>query len=171
MAASMVGGYYQGLHSNDALDFLREYYPFLALIDRAPDFAIFLFILFNNAFKVLVAMFAGIFFGIAPLYFIYSNGFLLGMVTPLIVKNGSWQLLAAGILPHGIIELSAVLIGATYGLWLGVKMFRLIFFKEPIDDVFKIALLKYVRVIVPMLLLAAIIEAYVTPIVMGIISG
>ncbi|MFS0724436.1 stage II sporulation protein M [Paenibacillus sp. 1P07SE] len=87
-----------------------------------PGLAMFLFIFFNNAIKSILIIYLGLFFGIIPLAFILINGMVLGY---LFANNPQPQidlftLIVKGILPHGIIELPAIIIAGAYGLRFGI---------------------------------------------------
>lgn len=74
------------------------------------------FIMFNNISVALRAFVLGITLGLGTLYVLFLNGALLGALTGLIYIYGNpvqyWSL----ILPHGIIELTAIFISGAAGL-------------------------------------------------------
>lgn len=94
------------------------------------------------------------------------NAILLGMVASSV--NGQWLLLAAGILPHGIFELPALCLSLAAGLCLCQNINRYIRKNE--KGLMKPLLLNILRVtglvVIPLLVVAAIMESYVTPAVM-----
>jgi stage II sporulation protein M len=114
------------------------------------------FIFFNNTKNVLMALLLGIVFGILPVAIALLNGYVLGFVTDLSVKEGGFLSLWR-ILPHGIFELPAVMIGLGLGLKFGMFMFA----KKPTFE-FKKRFLQgiqtFVLVILPLLIIAAVIE-------------
>jgi stage II sporulation protein M len=133
---------------------------FLAL----PPFYLALAIFFNNAFKTLLAIFLGIFAGVVPAFFLLANGCAIGIVFYLSVQSrGVWASLLA-IVPHGLFELPAVLLGTSIGLLLGVHATKRIFGKTETTLGAQLgrALKFFLVVIVPILLLAAFIEAFIT---------
>ena len=80
----------------------------------------------------------------------------------------------AGILPHGIFELPALLISAACGVCLCRNMSRLVTSSpkrvpmvELLSDLLRVMLL----IVLPMTVAAAFIEAYVTPLVMSLFMG
>ena len=79
-----------------------------------------------------------------------------------------WLLLAAGILPHGIFELPALCLSLAAGLCLCQNINRYIRKNE--KGLMKPLLLNILRVtglvVIPLLVVAAIMESYVTPAVM-----
>ena len=115
------------------------------------------FIFSNNVTSSLFALFLGLFFGIFPLFNSLFNGTLLGYVySKAIVFEGYfviWRLF-----PHGIFELPAVFISLGLGLHLGVALFGKNK-RETIIERSKKSLRVFLSVIVPLLILAALIES------------
>ncbi|QZY56418.1 stage II sporulation protein M [Crassaminicella profunda] len=76
-------------------------------------------IMINNITVSLKAFIFGIFLGIGTIYILFVNGCLLGALTGLVYLNGDLIKYASLILPHGIIELTAIFIAGGAGLLLG----------------------------------------------------
>jgi len=114
------------------------------------------FIFFNNFKSSLAGMIFGVFLGIFPIIVSLFNGYILGFVLNESVKaNGIfilWKLL-----PHGIFELPAVFISLGLGLKMGTKI---LFNKKKgeLKKNFYESLRVFLSVIVPLLIIAAIIE-------------
>lgn len=124
--------------------------------------------LFGNNLR---AMMLSTLYGFIPFLYLPAlsmgvNAILLGMVASSV--NGQWLLLAAGILPHGIFELPALCLSLAAGLCLCQNINRYIRKNE--KGVMKPLLLNILRVtglvVIPLLVVAAIMESYVTPAVM-----
>ncbi len=135
----------------------------LSFIEQMGPWSIFLLIALNNSIKALFIMLLGILWGIIPILFIILNGYAVGIVISVaIVKTGLIPIIL-GILPHGILEIPAILIAAGYGVWLG-EMFakklknRKIMLSIYIKNVFD----KFIKVILPILITAALIETFIT---------
>lgn len=124
--------------------------------------------LFDNNLRAMVlsTLYGFIPFLYLPALSMGVNAILLGMVASSV--NGQWLLLAAGILPHGIFELPALCLSLAAGLCLCQNINRYIRKNE--KGVMKPLLLNILRVtglvVVPLLVIAAIMESYVTPAVM-----
>ena len=115
-------------------------------------------------------------YGIIPFIFLTMipttlNGFILGIVLGLGKATSGASALAifiVGILPHGIFELPALIISMAMGMYLCLNL-TLKIFRRGKEKIYKI-LLEYVRifvlVILPMLILAGVIEAYITPLLL-----
>ncbi len=120
------------------------------------QFELIVYIFKNNVLASFTGMILGIFFGIFSIILVIFNGYLLGFVALISVKNEGililWRLF-----PHGIFELPAVLIS----LGLGLKLSTFIFKEEKVK-MFKDYLINSLRVflfiIIPLLIIAAIIE-------------
>jgi stage II sporulation protein M len=116
------------------------------------------FIFSNNLKATLFSMLLGFFLGLFSIFNAIVNGVVLGIAAKISVNNvgilSLWRLL-----PHGIFELPAVFIS----LGLGVK-FGSFFLKKEKGKYFRIYLLKslkvYFYVVLPLLILAAIIEGF-----------
>ncbi|WP_132245326.1 stage II sporulation protein M [Marinisporobacter balticus] len=76
-------------------------------------------IMINNITVSLKAFVYGLFLGIGTLYILFVNGCILGALTSLVYLNGDLLKYASLILPHGIIELTAIFIAGGAGLLLG----------------------------------------------------
>jgi stage II sporulation protein M len=132
-----------------------------------PQLAVAIFL--NNSVKTLAAILLGLAIGIVPALFLVVNGVVLGVVFFLSTHSrGVWPSLLA-ILPHGVIELAAVFLGTAIGLMLGDLVLKRLLRKSAakIRPALGRALRFFALVIVPMLLLAALIEAFVTTALVG----
>ena len=124
--------------------------------------------LFGNNLRAMVlsTLYGFIPFLYLPALSMGVNAILLGMVAASV--NGQWLLLAAGILPHGIFELPALCLSLAAGLCLCQNINRYIRKNE--KGIMKLLLLNILRVtglvVIPLLVVAAIMESYVTPAVM-----
>ena len=94
----------------------------------------------------------------------FSNGLILGVVSYSIVADYSLPFLLVGIVPHGVLELPAAIVGAGIGLMLGDKVMGNVFRgeKNEIRKETKKAILFIIKFLVPIILIAAFIEIFVT---------
>ena len=115
------------------------------------------FIFLNNLQSSFFSLLGGFFLGIFPIIATLVNGFLLGFVS-------NWSVSLEGVIslwrlfPHGIFELPAIFISFACGLKLGMFVFHKDMkkaFKESFIGGMKVFLL----VVLPLLLVAAIIES------------
>ncbi len=121
------------------------------------------FILLNNLQSSFTSMIFGVLFGIFPLIAIIVNGYILGFVSAMSVKTGGvfilWRLF-----PHGIFELPAIFISMGLGLKLGTFILQ----KNKIESLKRYlwkSMIVFLFVILPLLILAAIIEGILISII------
>jgi stage II sporulation protein M len=108
-------------------------------------------IFLKNASSAFFAITLGILFGLVPIFGAVFNGIAVGAVLNMNPLN--FFLL----LPHGIFELTATFIAWGLGIWCGLGLFHTPSL-ETINLRIKKSLNIYVSVIVPLLVIAAIIE-------------
>ena len=99
-----------------------------------------------------------------PALFLIVNGVALAVVLSLSAQSrGIWLSLLA-IVPHGVLELPAVFLGSAIGLMMGATLARRLTAKSEIRIGSELgqALKFFVILIVPLLIVAALVEAYVT---------
>ena len=118
----------------------------------------------NNTLKTLLAILLGVLFGIIPAFFLLANGIGLGVAWSLSVSaRGPWLSLLS-LLPHGILELPAVLLGTSIGLAIGIQALKRLTGKtdRKIGAELASGLRYFCSVILPLLFVAALVEAFVT---------
>lgn len=87
------------------------------------DFRSVLLIFKNNFFASILIMFLGVIFGLPPLLGIALNFFIFGFLfAALFASQGFSGVLVffTAVVPHGLLEIPALLIAASFGLKLGV---------------------------------------------------
>lgn len=89
-----------------------------------PQWSLFWIIFWNNVSKSLLIIGLGVFFGVIPLFFLLSNGLLLGYVMAVSAEKQSILYVIKAILPHGIIEIPAVIFACAFGVRLGVLVLK-----------------------------------------------
>lgn len=127
-------------------------------------------IFLNNSVKTLAAILLGLAIGVVPALFLVVNGVVLGAVVFLSSHSrGVWPSLLS-ILPHGVVELAAVFLGTAIGLMLGDFVLKRLLRRSDtkIGPELGRAMRFFSLVIVPMLLAAALIEAFVTTAIIGV---
>ncbi len=125
-------------------------------------------IFLNNMFVSLFAFVSGVFFGVIPVFIIIVNGFFPGLLFPMVASERGVLFFIAGIIPHGIIEIPAIILACALGFRLGrlslQKLYGILYAKNDINLVseFFRSLLLYVASVIPMLFIAAVIEVFLT---------
>lgn len=118
----------------------------------------------NNGVKTFLVLVLGLLGGVLPVGFLLLNGYAIGWVLYLSIQSKGIVSSLLAIAPHGIFELPAVLLGASIGIFLGARAVRRLFGKleASLKSDFGRSLKFFWRVILPLLLLAAFVEAFVT---------
>jgi stage II sporulation protein M len=142
---------------------------FVKLFRGLPKPQLALAIFFNNAIKTLVVIMGGALIGIIPAVFLVVNGAALGFVLYLSIQQRGLSQSLLAILPHGVLELPAVLLGSSIGLMLGGYMLKKLSGNtEPImRRELARALRFFASIIIPLLAIAALVESFVTSEVVG----
>jgi stage II sporulation protein M len=121
-------------------------------------------IFLNNALKTLLAILLGSLFGVIPVVILLANGIALGVVFSLSAESrGPWLSLLS-ILPHGILELPAVFLGTSIGLMIGSHVVKGLLGRAEttLPGELVRGLRFFCTVILPLLLVAALVEAFLT---------
>lgn len=143
-------------------EYLNPFYSLImkSMIESTSNFGdvqLGVFIFFSNFKSAFLALFLGIMAGIFSIFNIILNGSLIGYVLRILWDESGathfWRLL-----PHGIFELPALFI--SWGL--GIKIGMFIFSKNELGELkrrFEESLKTFFFIVVPLLIIAAIIEA------------
>jgi stage II sporulation protein M len=117
-------------------------------------------ILIQNVMATIFVVISGVMAGVIPTFAISSNGFGLGVLYRQASEVSGFPAAALKVLPYGVFEVPALLIAASYGLWLGVLAVRRMRGKESTLLRFHIehAFRRYFAVVFPLLIVAAAIE-------------
>lgn len=123
---------------------------------------------------IMTALYGMIPFLMLPAFSLGVNAMLLGVLAAYYVSKGySLALYLAGILPHGIFELPALVLSIACGLLLCRQNSLRLLAREgtqaPSGGLGQIAQV-FLWLILPLLALAALTEAYLTPWVMGLFT-
>ncbi|MCZ7392823.1 MAG: stage II sporulation protein M [Candidatus Methanoperedens sp.] len=149
--------------SKNYLNMFRDSFGWIKTLNPIE---IVLLIFLNNAFKSFLALVLGVGLGVIPLLFVAGNGIIVGMLAHTISRQQGTLFVIAALLPHGIIEVPMILISASVGLRLGHKMYpSLTGLKTDIKKELIEGIGFYIRVVLPLLFVAAVIETFVTPLI------
>jgi stage II sporulation protein M len=157
------------LHSQ--LDSLRDVAERLHTMENG-QFWTGVFIFLNNSIKAILVMYLGLFFGIIPVIFLMINGMVIGYLLVTVQEQGLdvGMIVIKGLLPHGILEIPAILLACAYGLKLGGSLLSALAARPGGWDALKHVL----RVTLPLMLfltivlfIAAVIESTLTVWLLG----
>ena len=138
------------------------------IIAPLPQIAVFIFILLKNISVVVLSFILSPLLCIVPVFTLVFNGGVIGLVSAIIMEEESLPFLLAGILPHGILELPALIMGEAVAISFGIAVLQGIFGKDKQDKI-KPNLknnLKYLAISAGLFLAAAVIETFVTPVLL-----
>jgi stage II sporulation protein M len=164
-------GYYTAAFDPEFASSWTQELQMLKWIMNQPQILIMIIIFLKNLLASATAMLLGLGLGLLPLMVVTSNGFLLGIVGYGAIQKEGWLYLAAGILPHGIIELPVVLVSIAIGFRLGhLLILSILREKADLSGEIRIAVHFLFRWITPLLFLAAAIETFITPVVISVVA-
>jgi stage II sporulation protein M len=180
IAAAVLGHLYFVSHPETAQKAFSQLAEILAqkINLEARGWELFTQILLNNLRAgVLFLLFGLIPFLFLPVIGIAANGLQMGLVSSVSMIQGKavGRIFLFGILPHGIIEIPAILMAGSLGLYLSIQVLKKIFrprqinlFRPqqdspPFRQILKRTVLAWAAVVFPLLIAAAMIEAFLTP--------
>jgi len=158
---SLFAGFQLG--DSISMEVLEELMGSLPNLENFDMTMIFLFIVFNNVFKSFLWMVLGTLGGIPPLFFAVLNGFFLGNFSYSFSLEYSLAFMAAALIPHGIIEIPTILLSSAAGMALGYALINRFRGSGGFGQEFRRALRLFVPKIVPLLVISAVIEVTLTP--------
>jgi len=136
---------------------------FQDVVSQYQDLAggtLFFFILLHNVMASILLLFSGLLLGIIPVMSVVLNGFFLGVLYRQAAGVAGYAKAALKVAPHGIFEIPALLITASYALWIGMAVLLRIRGKQvdPVRGRVEHAFRRYFFVVFPLLVIAATIE-------------
>ncbi|MDO8517006.1 MAG: stage II sporulation protein M [Nanoarchaeota archaeon] len=117
------------------------------------------YIFLNNLKASFFAILIGIVFGIFPFFMAVANGYLIGFVSRYSVNEEGFLILWR-LLPHGIFEIPAVILSIAIGMRLGIDVLKSGKQKGIFKQEFVKAIKTFIFIIIPLLVIAAIIEGF-----------
>jgi stage II sporulation protein M len=144
---------------------LEELADFLAPL---PQAAVFILIYIRNVSVVLMSFAFSPFFCLVPAAALFINGWFIGIVSILVLREESIGFLLSGLLPHGVLELPALIMAEAVALSFGTAVVLALFNKGKRGLVLPNLRnnFKYLIISVVLLFIAAIIETFLTPLLL-----
>lgn len=145
--------------------FVDQFKEMFGPISELSPFQLFLTIFYVNTRTSFLIMMLGALLGIFPFISLWLNGTIIGILFgKYIAEGGNYLGFMMGILPHGIIEIPAIIIAASQGFRLGKEVVS-----PPTglnrSEAIKLNITKGIKLfvlILPLLLIAAVIEVYIS---------
>lgn len=122
------------------------------------------FIMTNNIKEGMKAFAGGVTFGIYSVWILLKNGVVIGAIITIISRLNGVSLLLPLLLPHGIIELTAVFVCGGAGLMIGSAMIAPGNLRR--TDSIRIVSAQALKLFIgtlPLFVIAALIEGFITP--------
>jgi stage II sporulation protein M len=170
---SLLTGYFSAASFPSMADTIMKGFSarFGPILTMSPLY-IMITIFINNAFLSLLCLILGLALGVFPIIFIAFNGYFVGIVSYIASQQKGFLFLLLALLPHGIIELPMVFLSASIGLRLGYHVFLYLIGRPSELKKESIQGLKfYLQWIMPLLFVAAIIETFITPLILNLVRG
>lgn len=156
----VVSSFISGYTSPDNV--IKRWLAFVSgYMNEIPFDAISIFL--NNILIATFLVLGGFFFGIIPITIGWLNFFSLGVLTAHFSRRIGWIPYLLSLIPHGILEIPAIMIS----IYAGIKIFFIIRDKSICQkrNLIIYEIKKTFKIIVPLFLLASIIETYITPLI------
>jgi stage II sporulation protein M len=156
-------GYLSGMtNPKESRVLFNNLFGTFSLLKEVNIIALFFFIFVNNAIKCFAVFLLGTFFGIIPILFVAINGMLIGLISSVVLTEHGSKYLFSGTIPHGMLEIPALLIATSYGVQLGRRYYRKLKYHEPFKPFFSRLTEKMFRYVLPILALASFVETFIT---------
>jgi stage II sporulation protein M len=120
-------------------------------------------IFINNLQASTILFIGGAAFGLITLLVLSINGFVIGIFVEFIRQEQGLCFVLAGILPHGIFEIPALLLAAMFGVLLGKELWNELHGSGDAIAVAEQNGKRFLVYVLPLLGIAAIIEGFITP--------
>lgn len=120
-------------------------------------------IFINNLQAALLIFLGGATFGILTLFILATNGIVIGVVWHVVQEESGIVGFLTGILPHGILEIPALLIAGGLGLMLAEELYYELKGNGDAASVAKSLARTFILGVIPLLAVAAVIESFITP--------
>ncbi len=147
-----------------ATDDIAALFALFDLMAQLPRWSLFLIILAKNISAVVISFILSPLICLVPVMALTLNGWIVGWISTVVTQEKSLVHVLAGLLPHGILELPALIMAGAAALSFGTAVMLAPFRK---DGGRRLAAnfrqnLKYLAIACGLLLPAAIIETYLT---------
>ncbi len=147
---------------------ISAFEEFTDVLTLLPPAALFIVIYVRNLSVVLISFTFSPFFCLVPVVALFINGWFIGIVSTLVLREESIGFLLSGLLPHGVLELPALIMAEAVALSFGMSVFQALLDREKRGLVLPNLRknFKYLVIAVVLLFIAAIIETFLTPLLL-----
>jgi stage II sporulation protein M len=127
-------------------------------------------IFFNNLEACILLFLGGASFGVLTIVILGLNGIVIGSITEIVSKDHSAMFVAAAILPHGIFEIPAFILAGALGILLAQTLVAEWYGREDTAVAARRFGRFFILYILPLVALAAFVEAFITPVVIHLVA-
>lgn len=128
-----------------------------------------IFIFMNNLQACILLFLGGATMGIFTMFILSFNGTLIGAIIGLALPEKGAIWVAAALIPHGIFEIPAILLASAFGLMLGEALLKEMWGSGDAAAIAKTLGGKFLVFVIPLLAVAAVIEAFITPQILNLV--
>ena len=139
-------------------------------IDAHDPFSLAIFIFANNLQGCILLFLGGVTLGILTLFIIATNGVIIGGIMELVRQEKGPLFVAAAILPHGIFEIPSFIISGSLGFILGAAILAEWHGEGDSAETARAHARTFLLVVVPLVAIAAFIEAFITPQIIHLVT-
>ncbi len=124
----------------------------------------------NNLEACILLFLGGASFGILTMVILSLNGIVIGAITEIVSKGHTAIFIAAAIVPHGIFEIPAFIISGGLGFLMAQSLIGEWYGSgDTAADAARLARL-FLLYVVPLIAVAAVVEAFITPVIIQIVA-
>ncbi len=168
MGSVLAGYFIAHNYDKETEELLNEMKKMFMPAKEYSQLQTFMFIFENNITALTMSLIFSMAAGISSLLVVIANGIILGVFAVVISNTISTEYLISGILPHGTFEIPALILTSAIGLRIGVSsLSKLAGAKMNLSGEIAGGLKFYVLIVIPLLLVAALVEAFVTPVILS----
>jgi stage II sporulation protein M len=149
------------------MNFLRN--EIFADVGEGGGLMLFIKIFLNNLEACVLLFLGGASLGLVTLLIISLNGMVIGGVIGIVGTERGLPFMAAAIIPHGIFEIPAFIIAGALGLSLAHALWDEFKGSGDVASAGVNLARTFLRIVLPLVLIAAAIEVFVTPLVISLI--
>ena len=117
----------------------------------------------NNTETSVILFIGGASFGLITALILSVNGFIIGIVVEYVRQEQGLYVILAGVLPHGIFEIPALILAGMFGLLLGEELWKELHGTGDAISAAQQYGKLFLAYVLPLLGIAAIIEGFITP--------
>jgi stage II sporulation protein M len=139
-------------------------------IANDPSWLICLKIFLNNLQANLLIFLGGVTLGMLTAGVLVVNGLVIGVVVEVVRRREGPLFIVASLLPHGIIEIPAFVLSGVLGFCLAQGMWGEVTAGGDAAAVAKGLGRRFILVVLPLIAIAAVVEAFITPALISLVQ-